>query len=60
MAAELKKMGLDPSDYGMGGGGSTYADPELAELDREMRRRGKSSKIYQYNTYLCYRGRWWS
>eukprot|EP00354_Favella_ehrenbergii_P001121 CAMPEP_0170470208 /NCGR_PEP_ID=MMETSP0123-20130129/12739_1 /TAXON_ID=182087 /ORGANISM="Favella ehrenbergii, Strain Fehren 1" /LENGTH=67 /DNA_ID=CAMNT_0010737249 /DNA_START=15 /DNA_END=218 /DNA_ORIENTATION=+ len=33
-------MGLDPNEFGMGGGGgSTYADPELAALDREMQRR---------------------
>ena len=35
-------MGMDPNDFAMG---STYADPELAELDREMKRRGKSVKV---------------
>ena len=38
MAEQMKKMGLDPGDFNMGGG---YDDPELAELDREMRKRGK-------------------
>ena len=36
----MKKMGLDPNEFGMGGGGG-YADPELAALDAEIRRRGK-------------------
>ena len=34
MMEEMRKMGMDPADFGMGGGTSTYADPELAELDR--------------------------
>ena len=38
MAEQMKKMGMDPGDFNMGGG---YDDPELAELDREMRKRGK-------------------
>lgn len=42
MIAQMKKMGFDPNEFGMGGGGG-YADPELAALDAEIRRRGKSS-----------------
>ncbi len=37
MAEQMKKMGMDPGDFNMGG----YDDPELAELDREMKKRGK-------------------
>ena len=33
MAAQMKKMGFDPSDFQM----DTYDDPELAELDRQMK-----------------------
>jgi len=33
----MKQMGLDPKEFMM----STYDDPELAELDREMKRRGE-------------------
>ena len=40
MMAQMKKMGLDPNEFGMGGGGG-YADPELAALDAEIRRRGE-------------------
>lgn len=29
-------MGMDPKDFMHGGGGSNYADPELAALEREM------------------------
>ena len=60
MAEQLKKMGMDPNDFAMG---STYADPELAELDREMKRRGKStyqkvrSVLIILSLMLCRRGR---
>ena len=38
MKAQMKQMGMDPSEFGIGGG---YDDPELAELDRMMRKQGK-------------------
>ena len=30
----MKKMGFDPAEFG---GSATYDDPELAELDRQMK-----------------------
>ena len=38
MKEQMKKLGLDPSEFGQA---STYDDPELAELERELQRRGK-------------------
>ena len=37
MEKQMREMGMNPADFNMGG----YDDPELAELDREMRKRGK-------------------
>ena len=34
MAEQMKKMGFDMSDFNAG---NTYDDPELAELDRQMK-----------------------
>ena len=33
----MKEMGLDPDEFGGG-----YDDPELAELDRQLKKQGKS------------------
>ena len=38
MDKAMRDMGMDPAEFA---GGNTYADPELAELDRELRKRGK-------------------
>ncbi len=38
MAEQMEKMGMDPAELNMGGG---YADPELAELEKMMKRQGK-------------------
>ena len=43
MAEQMKQLGMDPTD--LGGMGSTYDDPELAELDAYMNKRGKCSHI---------------
>jgi len=40
----MREMGMDPAEFNMG---SAYDDPELAELDKEMRKRGK------FVTTLC-------
>lgn len=37
----MREMGMNPADFNMGG----YDDPELAELDKEMRKRGKFQKM---------------
>ena len=38
MKEQMKKLGLDPSEFAAA---SAYDDPELAELERELQRRGK-------------------
>ena len=35
----MKKMGMDPADFNMGGS----VDPEMAELEKMMRKQGKST-----------------
>ena len=46
----MRRMGLDPNE--LNAGGTTYDDPELAELDREMKRRGKLLQIRPESFYI--------
>lgn len=36
----MKEMGLDPDDFGAG-----YDDPELAALEKQLRKQGKQLKF---------------
>ena len=42
MAAQMKQMGFNPAEFA---GGSTYDDPELAELDRQMQAQERGEVI---------------
>ena len=37
----MKAMGMDPAEFGMGGN-TTYDDPELEALNRQLMGKGKS------------------
>ena len=38
----MQKMGMNPADFNMGGGS---ADPEIAELEKMMKKQGKTCVI---------------